>query len=66
MGEKLIVMHSLTYAYKAQDILKRHHIHAKIVQTPKELSKNGCGYSLAVNGDVDFILKLLKQSGIPV
>lgn len=65
MGEKLIVMHSLTYAYKAQDILRRHHIHASIVQTPKKLSQNGCGYSLAVKGDVDFILQLLNKSGIP-
>lgn len=66
MGENFISLFSLTYAYKAKDLLIRNHISCRIVPTPKSMKKSGCGYSLAVSGDLRKALLILEQAGIRI
>lgn len=67
MGDSYYVnLLSLTYAYKAKDILSRNHISSRIVPTPRHLIKHGCGYSLLVNANSDRIAAVLRQAGIRI
>lgn len=66
MSENLISLVSLTYAYKAKDLLIRNRVPCRIIPTPKPLIKSGCSYSLAVSGDLQNALLLLEQAGIRV
>lgn len=66
MEKQLIMLTSITYAYKARDYLANKGISAYIERTPEELKKKGCSYSLAVRGDADEIAKMLQAVGITV
>ena len=64
MEEHRLSVRSITYAIKAQKLLERHRIPCRIVRNRS--NPKGCGYLLLVRGDVDRILRLLSQNGIPV
>lgn len=66
MGEYYINLVSLTYAYKAKNLLSTHGIASRVVHTPKTASSRGCGYSLAVAGDIGFVYDILRLNGITV
>lgn len=48
MKQSYITFRSVTYAQKAERILKRSGMECTIQRTPKELSKRGCGYCLGI------------------
>lgn len=64
MTAHLIAMTSITYAMKAQTMLKSMGYNCEIQKTPKSLS-TGCGYSIRVQNDAEEILSVLKQNDIP-
>ena len=66
MNKQLIMLTSITYAYKARDYLAKKGINAYIERTPEELKKKGCSYSLAINGDAQEVAALLTEAGINV
>lgn len=59
----LIGMTSITYAVKAQKLLKAKGVQVKIVPTPKNMG-SGCGYSLETSGDAEAVLRILSENGI--
>lgn len=59
----LIGMTSITYAVKAQKLLRSKGVQVKIVPTPKNVG-SGCGYSLETSGDVSEVLRILSENGI--
>lgn len=59
----LIGMTSITYAVKAQKLLRSKGVRVKIVPTPKNVG-SGCGYSLETEGDVTAVLHILSENGI--
>lgn len=61
--KNLIAVSSITYAVKAQELLRSTGISCHIVKTPKDFAK-GCGYSLSVSKNVDTVLKKLDEAGI--
>jgi len=64
MKKTYIAMSSITFAMRAKDVLSRSGIRCEIVRTPKNLG-TGCGYSIAVTGDVSRALRLLDNNSIP-
>lgn len=65
--KKIIVLSSITYALKAQELLKSNGIYSKITRSKAVRSVRGCGYGISV----DPILSeksesLLVSSGIPI
>ena len=46
----LITFRSVTYAQKAERLLKKLGIACTLQRTPKELSSRGCGYCLRMQG----------------
>lgn len=67
MGQLPFIMtNSITYAIKGRDYLNRNGIRAYIERTPKGKDNTGCGYSIYVNGDINYAKNLLKQAGIKI
>lgn len=66
MGKDILVLRSITYAYKAQRILERAFVRGYIIRTPEEHAPSGCSYSLAVSGDGVKAAEILRQNGIQV
>lgn len=64
MTAHLIAMTSITYAMKAQTLLKSNGYYCEVQKTPKNLS-TGCGYSIRIKNDAEEILSVLKQNDIP-
>lgn len=62
--QHFIAMTSMTFAMKAQSLLKSKGYFCEIQRTPKALA-SGCGYSIRVMGNTEEILSLLKQNRIP-
>lgn len=63
MPTYLIALTSITYAIKAQNLLKSMGYYCEIQRTPKTLG-TGCGYSIRVKGDVSTALRILENASI--
>ena len=66
VARDIIVLTSITYAYKAQKLLEQAWIKSEVIRTPEGLSTKGCSYSLAIRGDTVRAEELLKQNGIRI
>lgn len=58
-----IALSSITYAIKAQNLLKYEGINTEVIRTPKNLA-SGCGYSIAFYGDVEKVIEVLNRNNI--
>ncbi len=66
MAQNLLVLGSITHAYKAQKILEQAWMKSSVIRTPEGLSGKGCSYSLTVRGDLDRAAELLRENGIRI
>ncbi len=65
--KKVIVLSSITYALKAQELLKNNGIYTKITRSRSVKSVRGCGYGIAFEFDLAEKAKtLLAENGIPI
>lgn len=65
MAKEILVLRSITYAYKAQRVLDKAGIRSMILRTPEEYAPRGCSYSLSVSGG-ERAAELLHRNGIQV
>lgn len=56
---------SITYAIKAQSVLKKEGISSEVIKTPKDMGK-GCGYSIRLASDFHRAQEILTQAGIEI
>lgn len=63
MQKSLIAVSSITYAMKAKKLLNNRGIYCEMQRTPKNLG-SGCGYSIRVRDDIDYILSILDEENI--
>ena len=62
----LITFRSITYAQRAQFVLRSAMMDSRLQRTPKELSGKGCGYALRLREpDGIAAAQLLRQKGVP-
>ncbi len=66
MNKQMIMVSSITYAYKAKDYLFSKGIKAYIERIPANLRKNGCGYGVRVDRNAYQIAEMLESYGIKV
>lgn len=66
MDRDLLVLRSITYAYKAQRLLEKQGIRSYVVRTPAAHAPSGCSYSLSVAGQSAKAADILRYSGIQV
>lgn len=64
--KQLIVLSSITYAYKARDYLEKKGIKAYIDRIPTNLRKTGCGYGLKVRDNPYKIANMLREANFKV
>lgn len=65
-GQHILVVSSITYAYKARDYLFNMGIKCYIDRIPAHLRNSGCGYGVRITGDADKITAILENAGIHV
>jgi ribosomal protein L20 len=63
---KMLMLNSITYAYRARDFLEKRNIRAYVERVPANLRSNGCGYGLRVERNAEQIAELLNENGISV
>lgn len=63
---QMLVLNSITIAYKARDYLNQQGIRAYVERIPADLRVSGCGYGVRVNNDGEIIAQILDRAGIPV
>lgn len=66
MNRQLIMLNSITYAYKARDILYNYGIKAYIERIPSNMRHSGCGYGIRVNSDTYRAIQILEENQIRV
>lgn len=66
MAQSLIVLSSITYAYKAQKMLDQMWIKSTVIRTPRPYSNKGCGYSLLIRDSLSEAVTALKEAGIRI
>ncbi|MCL2014503.1 MAG: DUF3343 domain-containing protein [Oscillospiraceae bacterium] len=62
----LVILTSITFAYKAKDILKNRGIRSRVVKTPVEAGLAGCSYSLELPERGREAADILKSSGLKI
>lgn len=65
--KKVIVLSSITYALKAQELLKSNGIYSNITRSKAVRSVRGCGYGISFDEAVtEKAQSLLVKAGIPI
>lgn len=65
--KKTIVLTSVTYALKAQEILKSNGIYANISRSKAVKSVRGCGYGVSFDATYyEKVMQLFEQNSIPI
>ncbi|MCD7785459.1 MAG: DUF3343 domain-containing protein [Oscillospiraceae bacterium] len=65
MKYTLLAVSSITYAMKAKKLLNSMGIFCEVSKTPKNLA-SGCGYSVRIRDNPDYVSGLLEKNGIAV
>ncbi len=65
--DTVIVLTSMTYAYKAQEILNRHKINNSLTRNAQTSRIRGCGYGLRIDeSQSGYVQRLLLENGIKI
>lgn len=65
--KKTIVLSSVTYALKAQELLKTNGIYTNISRSRAVKSVRGCGYGISFDKTLyEKAMQLLEQNSIPI
>ncbi|HBR31780.1 MAG: DUF3343 domain-containing protein [Eubacteriales bacterium] len=61
------VLSSVTYAMKAQDLLKRESIYSSIIRSPDVRAIKGCGYGIKIQSNCEsYAKKILQLNGVSI
>lgn len=66
MKGHLITTRTVTYALKGRDILRKKGFKASVERITSGENSLGCGYSIAVWGDIKSAEQLLRNSGVKI
>ena len=65
-NEWLITFRSITFAQKAERILRNTNVPCQLQRTPRVLSERGCGYCIRLQAtDAPIAVELLRQEQLP-
>ena len=62
--EHIFIVQSVTYAYRARDVLFRAGIRAAVTRIPHDLRDGGCGYGVRTDAAETDVVRILSQNGI--
>lgn len=61
----IFALASVTYAIKAQSVLRAQGISCAVIKTPKDMGR-GCGYSIKVSGNGKRAAEILSDASIEI
>lgn len=64
MNKAIVKFSSVTYALKAKGVVENYGGKAYVRKNQKTTAKEGCGYSLIINGNIDQLINLLDLKKI--
>lgn len=63
----ILVVSSVTYALKSQDLLKKENIYASVMRSPTVRAIKGCGYGIKIPRECEaWAKKTLQRNGITI
>lgn len=66
MSKSYIKVNSVTHAIKAKNLLNSQGIYAQVVRNDKPDKKEGCGYSVLVDGDLKRAESILRNNHVKI
>ncbi len=64
--KEIIMLRSVTHAYRARDILSKYGIRAYVERVPENLRQDGCGYGIAVYTGSQRASTILRDEGLQI
>lgn len=62
----IIITGTITYAIRGRDVLRKNGIRASVERNLSGNKRFGCGYGIAVHGDIDEAVRILKEHGVKI
>ncbi len=62
----VIITGTITYAIRGRDILRSKGLRASVERNLNNNNRYGCGYGIAVYGDTEYAIKILKENNVKV
>ena len=66
MSRSYLKVNSVTHAMKAKNILSANGIYAQVVRNGNADKREGCGYSVLIDGDADRAVLLLRANHVKI
>ncbi len=66
MKGNMIITGTITYAIRGRDLLRKNSMRASVERDISGSSRLGCGYGIAVYGDINKALNILNENGIKI
>ena len=66
MSKPILLVNSITFAIKGQELLKQHGISSRIIRNPEFKAIGGCGYGIMPFSDVMVAQNILMRGGVKV
>ncbi|MBO7217464.1 MAG: DUF3343 domain-containing protein, partial [Clostridia bacterium] len=66
MNGNMIITGTITYALKGRDLLRKYNFKATVERNLALNKRYGCGYGIAVYGDLEEALRILNEHDIKV
>ncbi len=64
MSRAYIKVNSVTHAIKVKNVLNANGIYAQVVRNMNSYQKEGCGYSVVINGDLSHAEEILRRNHV--
>lgn len=64
MSRAYIKVNSVTQAIKVKNVLNSNGIYAQVVRNTNSFQKEGCGYSVVINGDISRAEEILRRNNV--
>ncbi len=66
MSRSYLKVNSVTHAMKAKNILSANGIYAQVVRNGNTDKREGCGYSVLIDGDVERAVAILHRNHVRI
>lgn len=66
MSKSYIKVNSVTHAIKAKNLLNSQGIYAQVIRNDKPDKRDGCGYSVLVDGDIHRAEMILRNNHVKI
>lgn len=66
MSKPVLLVNSVTFALKGQELLKQYGISSRVVRSAEFKAISGCGYGLVPFSDPNLARNILQRGGVPV